>query len=82
MTLPRNRARPEESDEMRADMPKASVKEVEVDAEGDDKVVRLAYVDPDGKPVGGRLQRGPSTVGARRAAKLDPKVPLEEQVSQ
>lgn len=81
-TLPRNRARPEESDEARADMPKASVKEVEVDAEGDDKVVRLAYVDPDGKPVGGRLQRGPSTVGARRAAKLDPKVPLEEQVSQ
>ena len=81
MTLPRNRARPEESDEARADMPKASVKEVEVEADGDDKVVRLAYVDPDGKPVGGRLQRGPSTVGARRAAKLDPKVPLEEQVA-
>jgi hypothetical protein len=81
-TLPRNRARPEESDEMRADMPKASVKEVEVDAEGDDKAVRLAYVDEEGKPANGRLQRGPSTVGARRAAKLDPKVPMEEQVSQ
>lgn len=82
MTLPRNRARPEESDEMRADMPKASVKEIEVESDGDDKVVRLAYVDPNGKPVGGRLQRGPSTVGARRAVRLDPKVPLDEQVTQ
>jgi hypothetical protein len=79
--LPRNRARPEESDEMRAGMPRASVKEVKFDTEGGDKAVRLAYVDEQGNPVGGRLQRGPSTVGVRRAVRLDPSVPLDEQVS-
>jgi hypothetical protein len=71
-----DRQRPPESDEQRADMPKAGrltrlASRAEIDA--------MDMETPDDE-VGGRLIDGPSHIGMRRQANLDKSLPLDEQL--
>lgn len=77
-----DRQRPPESDEMRADMPKAKRGNLSrlasrQDIDGMDIPDPDAPIDPE---VGGTLIDGPKHIGARRFANLDPDVPLDEQL--
>jgi hypothetical protein len=71
LKLPRNRIRPPESDEQRAKMPKA--RKGSLNGDGSDDEADDGY---DESP----LIDGPSHVGMRRHANLDPDRPLDEQV--
>jgi hypothetical protein len=94
--LPRNRTRPPESDEMRAEMPKPAyrlrtVAEREVEGDDGEKITEVEEqwmeFGPEGPEEGewipegpNRLMSGPSHIGARKYARLDPDVPLDEQL--
>lgn len=89
-----DRQRPEESDEMRAGMPKPAsytIRMVEAvkgtDSDGNEVVVghneRWMELDELDVPEGpNRLLSGPKHVGMRRYRKLDKNIPLDEQLAE
>ncbi len=78
IALPRNQVsqRPEESDEMRASMPKASLRAMTTE--------QINALDTDDLRIGkytGGVTGGPTTVGMRRTAHVAANVPLDDEES-